>query len=577
MKPPILNTFRNIKRISEIITVLFRFGLDDLVGYLGLESFYQKGRQLISGKDAALLENAPFGVRLRRALEELGPTFVKFGQVMSTRSDLFSEETLAELKRLQDHCAVLPFSSVEEVLAVSFPNKTTPTSDSSGEKEASIGWRAVFTSIEETPLAAGSIGQTHRAVLRDGSRVVLKILRPKILDLIQSDIDVLLYLTRHLETLQPNLGFSPVEMVNEFSDQIHQELDLRNEAQSTDRLRALFAETPGVTFPRVYWEAVTRDLLTMEEIIGTPLSRLDIGSLTEDARRNIVENLFLGVFRQCFDFGFFHADPHPGNIFVRSDDSVVFIDCGLTCFIDHKTIDLLAGIFHGMATDDPDRVFQAVVRLADIDPATAERRDFYSDVASYVSRFQSLPLERLNVGNLLQDFFSKLRKYRVHCPSDILFLIKTVCVLESDISAIDPSFDFTRHAAPYISRLVKRQYRPDRVRRELTRSAESFSRLALTVPDHVNQSFDLLKKGRIGFRLTHEGLDHFDRTFSRIGSRLASAFCCGSLLLTGAILFLAEQRAGTPNFLGEMGFVSFALAAAAAIMMALPGWFFRNG
>lgn len=181
---PLFNTFRNIKRISEIVSILLRYGLDDVVRYFGLETFYEKGRKIFFRKGSVSPpENLTFSVRLRQALEELGPTFVKFGQILSTRSDLFSPETLTELKRLQDHCEKVPFEQIQKELDRSF----------SGPES----WHAIFSSIDEIPLAAGSIAQTHRAVLKNGKRVVLKIMRPGIRSVIQADIDVLTYLARH--------------------------------------------------------------------------------------------------------------------------------------------------------------------------------------------------------------------------------------------------------------------------------------------------------------------------------------------------------------------------------------------
>lgn len=562
--PPLFNTFRNIKRISEIVSVLLRFGLDDVVRYCGLESFYEQGRKLFSRKESALdaPEDSSFGVRLRRALEELGPTFVKFGQILSTRSDLFAPETLAELKQLQDHCDKLPFDKIRSELDAAFPGPD--------------GWRGVFETVDETPLAAGSIAQTHRAVLCGGERVVLKIMRPGIRSVIRSDIDVLTYLACHLESFRDNLGFSPVETVREFADQIGRELDFQNEAQSTDRLQKFFADSPNVRFPKVFWNAVAGNLLTLEEIDATPLSRLDAASLSSDDRKQIADHLFNAVFRQCFELGFFHADPHPGNLFVCPGNTVVFIDCGLTCFLDRRTADLLAGLFYGVAKDDPDIVFRSVIQLADVDPAVSARREFYADIAAYVARFRSLSFDRIHLGSVLQDFFATLRKYQVHCPSDILFFIKTICLLESDVAGLCPEFCFSEAARPYLVRLMKRRWQPTTIRRALFQSADDIGRLVSILPGEIEQGLSLFKKGRVQIRLAHEGLEHLDRTISRSGWRTANMVFGCSVMVSGAILVLADQLRPQASWLDELGLAAFGLAFVFLWTSNLPDWFFRN-
>lgn len=561
--PPLFNTFRNIKRISDIVSVLLRYGLDDVVRFIGLESFYEKGRKIFSRKDLnSSPEDSTFSVRLRKALEELGPTFVKFGQIMSTRSDLFSPETLTELKRLQDHCEKIPFEDVIKELEKSFSDPSD--------------WKDLFESIEENPLAAGSIAQTHRAVLKDGDRVVLKIMRPGIQSIIQSDIDVLTYLARHLESFHWNLGFRPIEMVEEFAEQIRRELDFQNEAQSTDRLQKLFADRPNIRFPKVYWEAVAGNLLTLEEIEGTPLSRLDVNALSANDRKQIAEHLFNAVFTQCFEFGFFHADPHPGNLFICPDHSIAFIDCGLTSFLDRRTGDLLASLFYGMAVDDSDRVVRAVIQLGDVDPEIAARREFYADIAAYVARFHALPFDQIQIGSVLQDFFSKLRKYHVHCPSDILFLIKTVCLLESDVAFIYPGFHFSTSAQPYLVRLMKQRWRPKTIRRAFFQSADDLGRLISILPSEIEQGLSLFKKGRIQIRLVHEGLEHLDQTIARSSWRMANMFFGCALMLSGAIMILAEQFAQGSSWFGEIGLAAFGVSFVFLLGSNLPNWFFRN-
>ena len=540
---PLTNTIRNIKRVTEIVSVLIRFGFGDIVHATGLDRLYARGRRFFRRRlpDPAV-ERLPFPARVRRVLEELGPTFIKMGQVLSTRPDLLPPDFIEEFRLLQDECKVLPFPVMKATLSATLHGRETE----------------LFTTFDETPLAAGSIGQTYRARLQDGTPVVVKILRPGVRNTIRSDMEVLEFLARWLESHYKNLGFSPLGVVQEFAQQLSQELDYHQEAESTERLRDLFADSEKIGFPLVFWDATTSDVLTTEEIVGRSLSKIDHTTLSPSQRVRIVETICDAVFKQCFQFGFFHADPHPGNLFIQDDERVVFIDCGMTGFIDRKTADLLASIFYGTAVGDAELVLRAAVDLAEIDPMTAGRRDFQSDVATYIARFRATPVTRMQIGKLLQDFFEKLRKYQIHCPSDIVFLIKAITTTEGIVTAMAPGFDVMSYAQPYIVRLVRRRYSPNRIRKRVTRTALAYAEMFESLPNNTDRFFRLLNRNQFQLRLTHEGLMAFDRTVTRSSKRLAVAMVSTSLIIAGAILIHAECSKPFGNVLIVSGCLAIA-------------------
>jgi len=279
---PLTSTFRNIKRVTEIVTVLVRFGFGDVVHAMELDRLFAKGRRFFRRRspdpDA---ERLSFPARVRKVLEELGPTFIKMGQVLSTRPDLLSPDFIDEFRLLQDECRELPFATMKAVLDKSLHGKTPE----------------LFASFEETPLAAGSIGQTYRARLKDGTPVVVKIMKPGVRNTIRSDIEVLEFFARWLETQYKNIGFSPVGIVREFAHQLSRELDYHQEAEATERLRAFFLDAENIGFPRVFWEAVSSDVLTTEEVFGQPLSKINPAALPPSVRIRIVQNLCDAVFR----------------------------------------------------------------------------------------------------------------------------------------------------------------------------------------------------------------------------------------------------------------------------------------
>ena len=540
---PLTSTIRNIKRVTEIVSVLIRFGFGDFVHATGLDRWYARGRRLFLRRlPDPEVERLPFAARVRKVLEELGPTFVKMGQVLSTRPDLLPPDFIEEFRLLQDNCKELPFTVMKATLS-----------------EALYGRESdLFASFEETPLAAGSIGQTYRARLKDGMPVVVKIMRPGIRNTIRSDMEVLEFLARWLEAHYKNLGFSPVGVVREFAQQLSRELDYHQEAESTERLRNLFADTERIDFPRVFWDATTGAVLATEEITGQSLSKINLAMLSPSQRVRIVQTICDAVFKQCFQFGFFHADPHPGNLFIKDDESVVFIDCGMTGFIDRKTADQLASIFYGVARGDAELVIRAVVDLAEIDPILAGRRDFQSDVATYIARFRATPVSRMQIGKLLQDFFEKLRKYQIHCPSDIVFLIKAVTTTEGIVAAMAPGFDVLAYARPYIVRLVRRRFSPNRLRKRVARTALAYAEMFESLPNNTDRFFRLLNRNQFQLRLTHEGLTTFDRTITRSSKRLAVSMVSTALIISGAIMIHAECSRPFGNVLFISGGLSIA-------------------
>ncbi|MHC5002244.1 MAG: ABC1 kinase family protein, partial [Planctomycetota bacterium] len=330
-------TIRGTRRARHILTVLVGYGFHSVIEDLNLDTLMLKGRKLVGvAKTDAHVSREPTPVRLRKAMEELGPTFVKLGQVLSTRPDLVPPGWAEEFEKLQDDVPPAGFEAVREQLDREFPD----------------GFDEIVRSIEHEPMAAASIAQVHRAVLADGTHVVLKILRPGIRQLVESDLDILRVIADFVEEHFVNLGYSPLEVVDQFKKELERELDLVQEGRSTERLGGAFAEDENVQFARVFWQATTSGVLALEEVEGTPLSKLDPETLAPGELEQIVANGTDAVFRQCLEIGFFHADPHPGNIFSIGGGRICFLDCGMTGHVEPDTAELLADLVHGVIEGD---------------------------------------------------------------------------------------------------------------------------------------------------------------------------------------------------------------------------------
>jgi ubiquinone biosynthesis protein len=550
---PLNRTLRNVKRYQHILSVLVRYGFADIVQETGLDRLIEKGFSLFSSRPADVTHISR-AERVRRAMEELGPTFIKLGQVLSTRRDLVSEEWTNEFARLQDECPQVPYEAIRTRLEEEFPGRVD----------------TVFTSIESKPLAAASMAQVHRATLPGGEEVVIKVLRPGIQDIIDSDMEALRFIAGIVEDHFKNLGFSPTAVVDEFAKQLHKEVDLTHEGRSTDRLRDLFRESDGVCFPMVHWKASTRHVLTLEEIHGVPLSKFRERNLSIEDRRAAVANGANAVLKQCIEIGFFHADPHPGNLFVLPGGKVCFIDCGMTGQIDARTRNQIADLVMGVVNADNEAVMHAAVGLGDVDLDQIDERILRLDVQEIISNFINVPLERINLGEVLNLFFDTLRKHHVRCPADLVYLIKALTSIEGAARMVDPEFDMVAYARPYIERLIRDRYSPANIAARMKDSFRAYSLLAETLPLELKDLLARLRRNRLTVNLEHKGLGRITESLEHASRNVAYSLIVSALVVASAILVLAGRN--DDRFIRTLGLIGFIGSAALAAMLLLSNY-----
>ena len=545
---PTLNTFRDIKRVADILSVMIRYGFEDLLHATGLDRIVgHKFQRLLLKKKDEITQREPVPVRLRKAMEELGPTFIKMGQVLSTRPDLIPQDWIDEFCKLQDDCPKMPFEQVQARLDKEFGGKTDD----------------LFQSIDPKPLAAASIGQTHLAVLADGTNVVLKILRPGIDKKIAADMEVLAALAKFLEVHFADLGYSPLAVVEEFASELAQELDLMHEGRATDRLRSSFLDDPRIIFPKVYWQATTKNILTLEKIEGELLSRVDLDELDSSRKNALVAVVADAVFKQCFELNFFHADPHPGNLFLMSGDRVGFIDCGMTGHLDSRMSDNLADIFYGVVSNDIDRIICAVVSLTEVDPTVTESNAFRADISEYIGQFHGMDLGQMDVGALLSEFFQKLQKYHIRCPASIVFLIKAIITIEGVAADMAPGFDMIAYATPYLKKLIERRYSPSSLRKRFQKTIMNSAELAETLPGELGCLVRQLRRHQFQVRFRHEGLEELNSSITHTGLAMSKSAIFAALLIGSSVLIHAECV--SPHGGKLMGFGIFGLLGAAVL------------
>jgi ubiquinone biosynthesis protein len=428
----------------------------------------------------------------------------------------------------------------------------------------------IFESIDEVPMAAASMAQAHRAVLRDGSRpIVLKILRPKIDRLIAADIEILEAVAEWLSRHTRDLPFDPVSVVNEFSKAIEHELDFVHEGRNTDLFRSNLEEGEQAWFPEVYWSVTRKRVLGLEEIKGVQLSKWKQANLSIDQRESLVRNGALTVLRQVLEVGFFHADPHPGNLFLMEDGRICFIDCGMAGRVDAETVTDLANLIYGVASGDIEKLYPAFLALGQVDEDEVNRRELRRDLQDFLDQFTGISFEKVDMSAMLQAFTEGLRKHKLQCPAEIVLMIKALTTIEGVAEDLDPAFDLVQFARPHVERLVKQQYSWRVIKGRMTRNVGKWVTLADRLPGGLNTILERVSSNKFRLALDVMGVESVERTIHHSSRQLAYSMLVAAMIMASSILVLASERDQSSVLLGWIGFVSFLVSFSLALMIVI--------
>ncbi len=426
-------TYRHMQRYRKILSVLFKYGFGEMIDILNLEQYFEVSLQIVSRKHREGIDSLSRAVRVRMAMEELGPTFIKMGQILSTRPDLLPVEYLQELPKLQDKVPPFPFSDVKSTI----------------EKELRCPLKQIFIDFDEQPLAAASIGQVHKATTLDGNDVVVKVQRPKIQRTIEVDLEIMLHLAglmeRHLEGWDIH---HPTKIVEEFARTLEKELDYSLEAAHIERFARQFADDLTVYVPEVYREHTTTLVLTMEYVDGIKASH--INQLEENGldRCKIARRGLELIMKQIFEHGFFHADPHPGNIFVLTDNVICYIDFGMMGRLDIKIRECFADLIMGIANRNEKKAAEALLKLTvyDVKP---ENFLLERDVAEFMDQHCYRPLKDIRLEILLNQMLKMASRHRLCIPADLFLMIKAISTVEGLGRTLDPDFDVIKQGCTF--------------------------------------------------------------------------------------------------------------------------------
>jgi ubiquinone biosynthesis protein len=561
MEIPIARRLKNAQRYREVLGVLARYGFASFVAKSGFAPLRKANADWLYSRDGTTdLSSAPMEVRLRKAMEELGPTFIKIGQILSTRRDLVPDSVADEFAKLQADCPKIPFDRVRAALDEQLKGRTDE----------------LFQWIDPEPMAAASMAQVHSAIWKDGSEVVIKLLRPDAADQIEADMEALAFVARLTEDRLAQSGFSPTEIVEEFREELRRETNLTIEARSTDRMRRSFADDPGISFPHVYWEATTPGVLTIERVKGRLLARTPYQSLPLEIRQKIIANGARAVFRQTLELGFFHADPHPGNIFVHDDGRVTFIDCGMVGKIGLDARTRIAELVFGVATGDARLVMRAAMKMGNVEPDSIDERALLDDVQEVVDQFIGKPIAEIDIAAVLDKFYQILRDYKVRCPADMVMLIKAMGTIEGVARDLDPDYEIIEAAKPFIFKLVNDRYAPKALTKRVLNTLFSYAELIDSLPKQVNGILRKLRLGEAKVNFHIEGIEKFRMSVEHTATTVAYALLISALLVASSVLIHATHGQ-QDSVIGTLGLGGFLLAGFLSLGLIWDIWRTRRG
>jgi len=536
---------RSIRRYRQIITVLAGYGLGHLLEVLNLSQVVALSRRMLR-RDGGKASHLSPPERLRLAMEELGPTFIKLGQLLSTRADIIPAPFVQEFARLQDSVPSIPFHEIRAQI----------------ERALGCSVEERFGSLEPEAIAAASIAQVHRARLANGEEVVVKVRRPGVTEGVETDIDILMDLAYLLERHLPGSDiYDPVGVVREFAYTIRREMDLSREGHAIEKIRDNFAGDPTLHFPRVYWEATAKAVLTIEYMRGikvNDLAALDAAGLD---RREIARRGASAFLRMVLDHGFFHGDPHPGNVLIMPGNVIGLLDFGMVGRLDPGLKRYLTDVLSCVIRRDVDGLIHTIVGAGEMNE-TLNLRSLKKGLADFIDGYLELPLKEIEVGRMLLEFIDLISTYRIKMHPDLTMLVKVLVIVEGMGRELDPGFDMVGHLRPFLEDALREKHSPGRVLKETAEALDAYLGLARDLPREIREVLNKINRNKFRIDLEHRGLDRFSREMDRSANRLSLSLIIAALLIGSSI---AMQTDRGPLLLGLPAFAFFGYLCAGVI------------
>ena len=541
--------FRDFKRIKQISGVLFKQGMGVYVHKLKL-----KHHLFLSPKDRGKKLTEPKNIpeNLRKAMDELGPTFVKLGQLLSLRSDLIPEEYCEEFSKLQDDVHEIKFRTVRKIV----------------QEELKIKLNEVFSFFEEEPIASASIGQVHRARLLNGENVVVKVQRPKITPIIEADIDILYYLVdvakKHIDGLK---NYNLREIIKEFERYTKDELDYIKEGRHIDKFYNNFLDDENIIVPKVFWDFTTSKVLVMSFVKGVKADDKDLLHEEEYDVKVVSDNVADCFLKQVFEFGFFHADPHPANVFICKGNRVALLDYGIVGKLsdDHK--DKLTNILLKLVVRDLEGVLEGFLELGVVEESSKE--ELQKDLTDMIDEYAGTSIQQVNVPKLFREFLNISSKHKFKIPKDFVLLGKAIITIEGVGEDLYPGFNLSSKLSEYAEGVKIERMGANYFFKNLRKNLDNYKTLITNMPKQTSEILERLKRGDLKVQFQHKDLTELEKEIDRGSNRVALAVLIAALIVASSLILNVRGS----KFLAIIG---FAIALILSLFLSISIYRERN-
>ncbi len=551
-------TYQHFKRFEEVLSVMFKYGLQDLIKGFELPSPLNLAVQKILHSPAEEYRNKPIGERVRFALQELGPAYIKLGQILSLRVEYLPPQIIDELTKLQDNVPPFAFADVKNII----------------EKDLGDSLDMLFPKMEEQPIGSASLGQVHKAFIPDGRQVAIKVQRPGIRQQIEVDLEIMMYLAQFIEKNIEEMKYrQPTKTLQEFADSLAQELDYKMEEAHILRVKEAFRFDYHVHIMDCFPDLSTSRVLTMEYIDGVKVRNLaELKEKGYDCKQ-IADRGVDAVLKQIFEHGFFHADPHPGNIFVLEQNVISFIDFGMVGRLKQRHRELMADFLLAISEREETRAVKLLLKIVAY-KGEPDIGKLEKSMGVLIERYVSKSLKDISFSHLFMQLSDILSEHRMLMPADFSMMIKAIITLEGLGKSLDPDLNLTRKLVMYFHRLQIERLNPARLAKDASAALMDFYQLFKEIPEKLSETLEKMAKGEAKLKVEHRADKSFEIFWNQLINRLSYSLILAALLVASSIMVQADIPPKW-NDIPVIGLIGFVIAGLMSLRLLLSIW--RHG
>ena len=541
-------SYKNLKRYKEIAHILIKYGFSFIVEKLNIEEVAYK---IPITNPSQEIKDMSTATKIRCVIEELGPTYIKLGQILSTRKDLFDEDIINELSKLRD--SVEPFDT--DIARAIFENET-------GLKIPKI-----FKEFNDIPIGSASIGQVYEAKLKNNEEVIVKIQRHNIEETIKSDIEILRTIASTLKDLNNGLDIDLKQVVEEFNAQLMRELNYTFEAMNAIKFKSMFKDSAEVYIPSIYEEYSTEKVLVMEKIVGVKISDKSKIKKLGWSTKNIAEIGVRSLFKQVFEYGFFHGDPHPGNIFVVSNNCISYIDFGMIGIIDRKMLNFLNNMAIAISNKNIDRVIHLLMDI-NILNSDIDMNSFRQDLLYLMHYYYDIPIEKLSISSILNEMFRFLRTYKIAIPSQLTMLAKTIITLEGTARSLNPTFSIASTAKWFIKYYYINKVNLDNILIKAKDNTEELLFDIKNIPKQIKSILRNLENNNLKIHMEDIKFTSLERCIADLATNLSLSLVLASIIV-GSSLIISSQNINQNIWIRVMAITGFFISFIIGLLLVI--------